>query len=136
MIPVITPPHSPTPERVATAALENGASDEIYLCELTEIPLGLGRSFLVQEREIAVFRTREDQAYALDNVCPHRQGPLAEGMLAEGQVVCPMHGARFSLETGVCDNPTLCGAHSTLQTFALKVESGRVYLRNFDSAPS
>lgn len=133
MIPVITPPFPPLPPERATtvAGLENGTFDEIYLCELSEIPLGLGRSFLVQEREIAVFRTREDRAYALDNICPHRQGPLAEGMLAEGQVVCPMHGARFSLETGVCDNPTLCGAHSTLQTYALRVESGKVYLQNF-----
>lgn len=75
----------------------------VPLCPLDEIPLGLGRAFSIAGHEVAVFRTRQGLVYALDNRCPHRGGPLADGMLAGGKVVCPMHAFRFRLDDGECD---------------------------------
>jgi nitrite reductase (NADH) small subunit len=64
------------------------------------IPFGEGRMFEVGDTTIAVFRVRGGQVYATEPWCPHRGGPLADGIVASGKVVCPLHGYMFELETG------------------------------------
>jgi nitrite reductase (NADH) small subunit len=64
------------------------------------IPLGEGRTFVVADREIAVFRARDGRIFAAEASCPHRQGPLADGLLGGSTVVCPLHGFKFDLATG------------------------------------
>ena len=80
----------------------------VPLCTLADLPVGLGRPFQVGDRRIAVFRTRTGKVFAVDGVCPHRGGPLADGMLAGDQVVCPYHAFRFDRATGACDQPGVC----------------------------
>jgi nitrite reductase (NADH) small subunit len=68
---------------------------------LDQIPLGEGRSFrLPGGEEIAVFRTRTGDLFAVQSHCPHRRGPLADGLIGDGRVVCPLHGYAFRLATG------------------------------------
>jgi nitrite reductase (NADH) small subunit len=67
---------------------------------LESIPPGEGRTCVVSGLEIAVFRTREGEIHAVQARCPHRGGPLADGLVGAGVVVCPMHGRRFDLRTG------------------------------------
>jgi nitrite reductase (NADH) small subunit len=64
------------------------------------IPPGEGRVFEIEGRRIAVFRTRQGALFATQAECPHRQGPLADGLVGGGHVVCPLHGFRFDLRTG------------------------------------
>jgi nitrite reductase (NADH) small subunit len=64
------------------------------------IPFGEGRMFEVGDTTIAVFRVRGGQVYATEPWCPHRGGPLADGIVASGKVVCPLHGYMFELESG------------------------------------
>ena len=64
------------------------------------IPLGEGREFIVGGVRIAVFRLRTGGLAATAAACPHRGGPLADGITGARQVVCPLHGRRFSLDTG------------------------------------
>jgi nitrite reductase (NADH) small subunit len=73
---------------------------------LDEIPPGEGRTFGVNGCQIAVFRLRDDSLRALDAVCPHRGGPLADALMDDGVVVCPLHGYTYDLNTGAetsCD---------------------------------
>jgi nitrite reductase (NADH) small subunit len=70
------------------------------LGRLDEIPLGEGRVFRVDGRDIAVFRCRSGEVHATDAACPHRGGPLADGLVGESTVVCPLHGCVFDLRTG------------------------------------
>ncbi|BBZ46295.1 Rieske (2Fe-2S) protein [Mycobacterium parmense] len=73
---------------------------DVSLGPVDEIPVGEGRTFVVEHRQIAVFRLRDGSLRALDAVCPHRGGPLADG-LADGRVViCPLHGRTYDLKTG------------------------------------
>jgi nitrite reductase (NADH) small subunit len=78
------------------------------VCELAELPVGLGRAFRVGPHRVAVFRTRTGKVFAVANECPHKGGPLADGMLAGEQVVCPMHAFRYDAVSGACDQSGVC----------------------------
>jgi nitrite reductase (NADH) small subunit len=67
---------------------------------LTEIPEGEGRTFTVEGKAVAVFRTRTGGLYATQAECPHRKGPLADGLLGNDTLVCPLHEWTFDLTTG------------------------------------
>jgi nitrite reductase (NADH) small subunit len=96
----------------------------IPLCPLEEIPVGLGRSFEVGGLPIAVFRSRTGDVFAVANRCPHKGGPLSEGMLAGNRVVCPMHAFRFDSVTGECDQEGTCA----VATYPVEVIAGEVRL--------
>ena len=72
------------------------------------IALGQGRCYIVGAEEIAVFRQRDGRIFALQNRCPHRQGPLSEGLVGNGKVICPLHAHHFSLESGAGNEPAEC----------------------------
>lgn len=67
---------------------------------LTRIPCGEGRTYYVNGRAIAVFRTRDDEVFATQAFCPHKGGPLADGIIGTGKVICPLHAYQFNLKTG------------------------------------
>ena len=64
-----------------------------------DVPLLEGRSVEIEGRRIAVFRLPDGWA-AVDHACPHRDGQLADGLVADACVTCPLHGRRFDLATG------------------------------------
>jgi nitrite reductase (NADH) small subunit len=65
-----------------------------------DIPLGEGRTYAVDGEMVAVFRLRDGSLRALQAVCPHRGGPLADGQIDLKVVVCPLHLNAFDLTTG------------------------------------
>jgi nitrite reductase (NADH) small subunit len=75
-------------------------SEALDLGPVDRIPPGEGRTFELRGRRIAVFRTRAGQVYATQASCPHRGGPLADGLVGEQCVVCPLHGYKFDLASG------------------------------------
>jgi nitrite reductase [NAD(P)H] small subunit len=86
-----------------TTAASRG-SEIVDLGPPDAIPLGEGRAYCLAGRAVAVFRTREGALYALDNRCPHRGGALADGLVGDGAVICPVHARKFELATGRCAN--------------------------------
>ena len=93
------------------------------VAEVAEIPEGQGRVIEVQGRTIALFQSG-GKFFALDNTCPHRGGPLGDGMLMGTAVTCPWHGWQFDCATGKSTrNPTVgVAVHPT------SVEGGTVYV--------
>ena len=73
---------------------------------------------------IAVFRTATDEVFALDDHCPHKGGPLSEGIVHGAQVTCPLHAWVFSLETGLAQGAD----EGTITTFPVRIEGGRLML--------
>lgn len=65
------------------------------------LPEDEGSVAYVGERAIALFRAGE-QVYAYPNVCPHKGGPVGEGLVVDGIVTCPWHGSQFDIATGTC----------------------------------
>jgi nitrite reductase (NADH) small subunit len=82
----------------------------INLGSLDAIPLGQGRCYVVGDKEVAVFRQRDGKLFATENRCPHRQGPLSEGLVGNGRVICPLHAHQFDLETGAGGDTKECVA--------------------------
>lgn len=72
----------------------------VDLGPLASIPIGEGRTFILDGHLVAVFRTRNGEVFATQAECPHRGGPLADGILGAGQVICPLHARTFDLATG------------------------------------
>lgn len=68
--------------------------------KVSEIPVGEARTFAVDGEQIAVFRLRDGTLRAIDAVCPHKGGPLADGLADDKVVVCPLHGHTFDMYTG------------------------------------
>ena len=96
----------------------------VLVASVDQIGLGQGRCFLVGTRKIALFRLRNGQVYALDAVCPHRGGPLAEGVAGCETVVCPFHGYKFSLIDGHgLDNDFTVGSYQA------EIRDGMVHVR-------
>jgi nitrite reductase (NADH) small subunit len=87
--------------------IENPA-DAVPVCDLSDLPVGLGRAFRIADKTISVFRTRSGKLFATDNRCPHKGGPLSEGMLAGESVVCPLHQFRYDMTSGACDQEGAC----------------------------
>lgn len=73
---------------------------------------------------IAVFRTQDDQAFALDDRCPHRGGPLSQGIVHGAAVACPLHNWVISLETGDAQGPD----KGHVRCWPLRVEEGRILI--------
>ncbi len=72
----------------------------VHLGDIDQIALGEGRIFRVGFEDIAVFRTRDGKVFATQAQCPHEAGPLADGLLGQGCVACPLHGWKFDLASG------------------------------------
>ena len=87
-----------------------------------DVPMLEGRSVLIDGRRIAVFRT-PDGFRAADHACPHAGGPLADGIVADSCVTCPLHGWRFDLETGRALN-----ADAAIAVHAVVERDGELWL--------
>jgi nitrite reductase/ring-hydroxylating ferredoxin subunit len=86
----------------------------VTVARLGDIPLNSGRQVTVGGRWVAVFNV-DGQYFAIDAICLHRGGPLAEGALRGAVVTCPWHGWQFNVTTGslVQDPRTGVGCHAT-----------------------
>jgi nitrite reductase (NADH) small subunit len=77
-----------------------------------DVPPGEGRAFVAGGVQVAVFRLRDGSLHATQAACPHAGGPLADGFIGNGKVVCPFHAYRFDLATG-CPDGNACAPLAT-----------------------
>lgn len=96
---------------------------QINLGSVEKIALGQGQRFVIQGKDIAVFRTRDGKIFAIEDRCPHRQGPLSDGIVGGGQVICPLHGHKFDLETGKGSDGQEC-----VEVFKAWEQEGKIIL--------
>ena len=72
---------------------------------LADIPRQGGKSVSINNTEIALIRTLDDRIFAVNNTCPHKKGPLSEGIVHGHKVTCPLHNWVFDLEDGQAQFP-------------------------------
>lgn len=104
----------------------------IRVTPLQSIPLREGRAINLGGHEIAIFNLG-DRALAIENRCPHRGGPLSEGMLSGGMVVCPLHAWKVCLSTGSVTKPSETAA--CVSTFKTCLEDGMIYVALPEQTP-
>ncbi len=96
-----------------------------YICKLEDIPvLGARRVTRAQGLEVAVFRTATDEVFALLDRCPHKGGPLSQGIVFGKSVACPLHNWTI----GLCDGQAQAPDEGCTPSFQVKLEDGAVYL--------
>ena len=77
----------------------------INICRLNDIPSLGSRVVQTAQGDIAVFRSTGDEVFALHDRCPHKGGPLSQGIVAGKTVTCPLHGWKIGLDTGAAEAP-------------------------------
>jgi len=103
----------------------NAMSDNwIEIGRIADIPLLGARIVKTAFGCIAIFRTGENEAHAIDDACPHKAGPLSQGIVHGKSVTCPLHNWVIDLETG----SALGADEGRVRTYPLKIESGRLLL--------
>jgi nitrite reductase [NAD(P)H], small subunit len=91
---------------------------------LDDIPCRGARVVKTVRGDIAIFRTADDKVFALDDRCPHKGGPLSQGIVQGHAVTCPMHNWVISLETGEAQAPD----QGCARTIAVKLQGDRILL--------
>jgi nitrite reductase (NADH) small subunit len=94
----------------------------IRITEENGVPLREGRCVRLGRRELALFRL-PDKFVAIDNLCPHNQGPLCDGIVKGTTVVCPLHSWNISLDDGHVVKPDVPVA---VRTYPVRVRDGMV----------
>lgn len=99
-------------------------SNWVKVAPLDEIPKLGARVVRTSGKEIGVFRTEDDRVFALNNACPHKAGPLSQGIIYGDKVACPLHGWKISLVDGKAEEPDV----GETACYQVKVENGNVFL--------
>lgn len=99
--------------------------DWVDVCAVQDLPvLGARVMRRPQGVDVAVFRSQDDRVFALLDRCPHKGGPLSQGIVFGDRVACPLHGWTIGLADGQAAAPD----HGCARRFAVRVEAGRVWL--------
>jgi nitrite reductase (NADH) small subunit len=95
------------------------------ICRVEDIPvLGARRVSRTRGMDVAVFRNDADEVFALLDRCPHKGGPLSQGIVMGSRVACPLHNWTI----GLCDGQAAAPDEGRTPRFACKVDGGQVYL--------
>jgi nitrite reductase (NADH) small subunit len=113
------------------AAMSNMSSDWTAICRLDDIP-PLGSRRVARERgaAVAVFRTATDRVFALLDRCPHKGGPLSQGIVFGESVACPLH----NWSIGLCDGVAAAPDEGCTPKFSVQIVDGVVHLNAVELA--
>lgn len=100
----------------------------VAIGNVDDIPLAGARVVVSPECRIAVFRTADNQVFALEDRCPHRQGPISQGIVHGKQVTCPLHNLVINLTNGETDDDGC----APVRTISAQVGEGGEVLLNIE----
>jgi nitrite reductase (NADH) small subunit len=106
------------------------SNEWIEVGKLNDIPRLGARVVRTADGDIAVFRAADDSVFALRDRCPHKGGPLSQGIVYGKRVACPLHNWSIALESGEAVAPD----EGCTATFPVKIEQGHVFLSLGESA--
>ena len=97
----------------------------IKITQTENIPSMGSRKVVIGETEIAIFKTKDDSIFAINNICPHKQGKLSEGLVHEKIVTCPLHNWDIDLASGeALDEDSGC-----TNVYESKIEDNFIYIK-------
>jgi nitrite reductase (NADH) small subunit len=116
--------NAPIVLRTATADPSAGLGQWIRVGPVDDIPRLGARVVKAARGDIAVFRNADDEVFALRDSCPHKGGPLSQGIVYGRHVACPLH----NWSIGLIDGRAVAPDEGCAGTYAVKIEEGIVYL--------
>ena len=96
----------------------------VSIGSINDIPRQGARCVKNGDMTIAVFRTADDRVFALEDKCPHKNGPLSEGIVHGQSVTCPLHNWVFDLNTGEAQGAD----EGRIETYQVRLEAGRILI--------
>ncbi|GKU80499.1 nitrite reductase small subunit NirD [Paenibacillus sp. L3-i20] len=97
---------------------------KVFVAHFDEMQQRIGREIVVDGNRIAVFRLLDDRVKAIGGICPHTQGPLAEGIVSGEYVFCPLRDFKVSLLDGTVQEPD----DGCVATYDTSIDHGKVYI--------
>ncbi|GGE29496.1 tRNA-(guanine-N1)-methyltransferase [Primorskyibacter flagellatus] len=95
----------------------------IDIASVEDIPLRGARKIRTALGCVAIFRTAEEEVFAASDTCPHKAGPLSDGIVHGQRITCPLHNWVFDLNTGQA-----IGEDAAIPTYPVRIEAGRVLI--------
>lgn len=96
----------------------------IEAAALDDVPLRGSRMVKIAGRCLALFRTARDEVFVLNDSCPHKKGPLSQGIVHGGAVTCPLHNWIIDLASGQATGAD----RGSVETFPAKIDGGRILI--------
>lgn len=96
----------------------------VWIGKLTDLPQKLGKTVMIGDKELAVFKLENGDIRAIENRCPHKGGVLAEGIVSGEFVFCPMHDWKICVSDGKVQAPDV----GCVQSFPVEVQEDQVYI--------
>lgn len=96
----------------------------VAIGSIDDIPRRGARCVATPNGRIAVFRTADDRVFAIDDCCPHKGGPLSQGIVHGAAVTCPLHNWTISLESGEAEGAD----EGSVRTIPVRIEDGRLFI--------
>ncbi|WP_280771427.1 nitrite reductase small subunit NirD [Salipaludibacillus daqingensis] len=97
----------------------------IKVANVDEIPNQVGKEVIIDNLEIAIFRLSSGKFKAVENKCPHKQGPLSEGIVSGEFVFCPLHDWKIDLTSGDVQKPD----DGCVRTYHVEVRNNEVFIK-------
>ncbi len=105
-------------------SLQTATAVWVEIASYNELPVNTGKTIRFQGQEVALFKLSNGNLREIENRCPHKNGVLAEGIVCDDHVFCPMHDRKIQLTTGLVQKPdTGC-----VKTYNVSVENNKVYI--------
>ena len=109
---------------MTTNVLEKVTENWVEIVALADIPQLGSRVIRTDTMDIALFRNASDEVFAMKDECPHKKGPLSQGIVHGTSVTCPLHNWKIDLATGEALGPD----EGCTNVFPVKIEKGMVYV--------
>ncbi|MCD3218801.1 nitrite reductase small subunit NirD [Mammaliicoccus sciuri] len=99
-------------------------NEKVRVAHISDLEPLIGKKVIVGDMQIGLFLTEEGNIRAINNVCPHKQGPLSEGTVSGDFVYCPLHDQKIDLSTGQVQEPD----EGCVATYPVEVVDGDIYV--------
>ncbi|MBU9722571.1 MULTISPECIES: nitrite reductase small subunit NirD [Bacillaceae] len=96
----------------------------VKVAHLDELPIQIGKEVIIDNHHIALFRLTSGNVKAIENKCPHKQGPLAQGIVSGEHVFCPLHDWKIDVTTGEVQKPD----DGCVKTYPVEVVDNIVFI--------
>ena len=96
----------------------------VKLCDVSDVPVRGARTVWANGKVLGVFKTQSSEIFVIDNQCPHKKGPLSEGIIHDNRVTCPLHSWVIDLSTGQVQGED----EGCVKSYEAVVRDGQVYV--------